>query len=276
MKSILSETEPNPVELVAGRADSPFLITCDHGGRLLPKSCGTLGLNVEQTRAHIAWDIGAAGVARELARLLGAPLVLQNYSRLLIDCNRPPAAASSIPEVSESTRIPGNLRLTDDQRQARRTAFFAPYHQAIAGQLDQRANGGLRTLLISLHSFTPVFKGLRRDLDIGILFNRDPRLGHILLELLGAEPTLRVMANQPYAVSDQTDYTIPIHGETRGIPHVMIEIRNSLIEHEPDQLQWAGRFADWLQRADQRLGADVQLEADRQIKPVTARTATVS
>ncbi len=276
MKPILHDTELNPVERVAGHGDCPFLLTCDHGGRLLPETCNSLGLDDEQTRAHIAWDIGAAGVARELARQLGATAFLQKYSRLLIDCNRPPSVASSIPEISELTRIPGNLHLTAEQRQARQASFFTPYHQAIAAQLDQRASHALRTVVISVHSFTPVFKGRRRDLDIGVLFNRDPRLGNILLDLLSTEPALRVVANKPYSVSDQTDYTIPVHGEARGLPHVMIEINNTLIEHEAEQVQWAGRFAGWLRLADQRLGAVQQPEAERQSRLSTARTTAMS
>lgn len=254
--AVLSEQEPNPVEWIPGQEGSPFLLTCDHGGRLFPQSCASLGLSSADTFSHIAWDIGAAGVARELARQLAAPLILQSYSRLLIDCNRPPAVSSSIPEISENTTIPGNLHLDPQQREARRAAIFVPYHQAISAELDRRAAIGQATVLVSVHSFTPTFNGQRRELDIGILFNRDTRLGEILLQLVSCDPSLRVAANQPYSVSDQTDYTIPVHGEARGIPHVMIEIRNTLIEHGQHQIQWAQRFADWLQIADQHLAAD--------------------
>jgi len=251
--ALLSEHDPNPVERIPGQDNSPFLITCDHAGRVFPQACSDLGLNATAARAHIAWDIGAAGVARELARLLGAPLILQHYSRLLIDCNRPPAVASSIAKISETTVIPGNQHLDAGQRQARREAFFDPYHRAIAAELDRRGAGRQATFLISVHSFTPVFNNEHRDLDIGILFNRDPRLGQVLLNLLSREPDLRARANEPYAVSDQTDYTIPVHGEARGIPHVMIEIRNSLIEHEYPRNDWARRFAAWLRIARQQL-----------------------
>ncbi len=256
VQPFLSDNEPDPVELVAGRDDCAFLITCDHAGRLFPASCNELGLNAAQTREHIAWDPGAEGVARELAGLLGAPLLLQKYSRLLIDCNRPPQAESSIPEISETTTIPGNLQLDDGQRQARREAIFTPYHHAIARQLDRRTEQNLRTLLVSVHSFTPVFKGEKRKLDIGILFNRDPRLGLLLLDMLAGEADIYSAANEPYAVSEQTDYTIPVHCERRGIPHVMLEIKNTLIASQAQQTEWAGRFAAWLLAAGQQLETD--------------------
>jgi len=266
VKPFLHADEPNPVELVRGRADSPFLITCDHAGNYFPAHCANLGLNDEQIRAHIAWDIGAAEVAKELARRLGATLILQRYSRLLIDCNRPPSAISSIPKISETTTIPGNLQLTDEQHRARQEAIFDPYHLEISAQLDQLASSGQDTILISVHSFTPVFKGNKREFELGILFNRDPRLGQLLLDRLALEADIRAMVNEPYAVSDATDYTIPQHAEARNIPHVMLEIRNSLITNEANQLQWASMLADWLRQAAQQLNEAGRIESHNRIK----------
>ena len=152
-------------------------------------------------------------------------MILQTYSRLVVDCNRDPEVPSSIPEVSETTEIPGNRGLDKTARKARVDAIFRPYHDVIATALDRRAATGRASALVALHSFTPVFKGVSRPWHTAVLFNRDSRLAHPLAELLRAEGDLVVGENEPYRVSDLTDYTVPIHGERRGLPHVEIEIR---------------------------------------------------
>jgi predicted N-formylglutamate amidohydrolase len=202
---------------------------------------------------HIAWDIGIAGVTERLSKALDATAVLQAYSRLVIDCNRQPGWASSLPTISELTVIPGNERITSAEREARRREIFLPYHERIAELLDRRSAPGRRTVLIAMHSFTPVFKGEPRNIEIGILYNRDARLANILLDLLRAEGGLTVGDNAPYAITDASDYTVPVHGEGRGLPHVEIEIRQDLIGDELGQAAWAARLARWLPLADQRL-----------------------
>ncbi len=259
-KLFLNTGEPEPVVMLPGRPDSPYLLTCDHAGRYIPASCHNLGLNNEQSRAHIAWDIGAEQVARQVAKVLDAALILQRYSRLLIDCNRPPSVASSIPEVSELTTVPGNLKLTATEREIRRNAIFEPYHQSISTQLEQREKSGQQTILVSVHSFTPVYMGRKRELDFGVLFNRDPRFATLLLDIVAQDSQLTVMANEPYRVSDETDYTIPQHGEMRNIPHVMLEIRNSLIADPEGQQHWAGAIAKWLEQALRQFETSAQNE----------------
>jgi predicted N-formylglutamate amidohydrolase len=180
---------------------------------------------------------------------LDAAVILQNYSRLVIDCNRDPAVPSSIPERSETTEIPGNRGLGEAARAARVETIFRPYHNAIGGALDQRATQGRDSVLVALHSFTPVFKGISRPWHVAVLFNRDPRLAHSLAELLRAEGDLLVGENEPYAVSDLTDYTVPVHGERRGLPHVEIEIRQDLIAAPAGQTAWAERLARLLPAA---------------------------
>ena len=143
---------------VAGR--SPFLLTCDHYGRLIPERLGDLGLPADELTRHIAWDIGIAGVADALSKHLDAHLIAQRYSRLVIDCNRPPAAPSSIPRISEATTIPGNEGLARDVTEARRRAIFDPYHRHIDEVIDARLRDGKPTVLVSLHSFTPVYAGI--------------------------------------------------------------------------------------------------------------------
>ncbi len=222
---------------------SPFLLTCDHYGRLVPRSLGDLGLPASEFSRHIAWDIGIAGVAEALSKHLDAHLIAQRYSRLVIDCNRPPEAPSSIPRISEATTIPGNEALGRDAAEARRRAIFDPYHRRISDIIDRRIAGGIPTLLVSLHSFTPVYAGIARPWHVGTLYQRDIRLPPLLLKLLRSEAELVVGDNAPYAVSDETDYTMPVHGEARGLMNSGIEIRQDLIADEAGQQQWAERLA---------------------------------
>jgi predicted N-formylglutamate amidohydrolase len=222
---------------------SPFLLTCDHYGRAVPRLLGDLGLPESELDRHIAWDIGIAGVAEALSKHLDAHLIAQRYSRLVIDCNRPPEAASSIPRISEATVVPGNEDLARDAAEARRRAIFDPYHRRIREAIDRRLSAGVPTMLVSLHSFTPVYAGLARPWHIGTLYQRDTRLAPLLLKSLRAEPGLVVGDNEPYAVSDGTDYTIPVHGEARGLMNSGIEIRQDLIAEHLGQREWADRLA---------------------------------
>src|SRR6201747_1253125 len=202
-----AEVPPVHEQNATGR--SPFLLSCDHYGRLIPRVLGDLGLPESELTRHIAWDIGIAGVAETLSKHLDAHLVAQRYSRLVIDCNRPPAAASSIPIISEATTVPGNEGLARDAAEARRRQIFDPYHQRIDAVIDQRIREGRPTVLVSLHSFTPVYAGIARPWHIGTLYQRDTKLAPLLLTLLRRETDLVVGDNEPYAVSDDTDYTIP-------------------------------------------------------------------
>jgi predicted N-formylglutamate amidohydrolase len=225
----------------AGR--SPFLLTSDHYGRALPRALGDLGLPASEFERHIAWDVGIAGVADALSKQLDAHLIAQRYSRLVIDCNRPPAAASSIPRISEATIIPGNEAISRAAAEARRAAVFDPYHRRIDEVIDRRLRDHVPTVLVSLHSFTPVYAGVVRPWHIGTLYQRDTGLPPLLLKCLRAEPDLVVGDNEPYAVSDETDYTIPVHGEKRGLMNTGIEIRQDLITDQAGQKQWAARLA---------------------------------
>jgi predicted N-formylglutamate amidohydrolase len=250
---LLAPDDPLPVRVLRPEGRSDFVLTADHAGRAIPKRLGMLGLPEDELARHIAWDIGIAGVTEHLSDALGAAAVLQNYSRLVIDCNRQPGLDSSIPTVSELTAIRGNEGLSSDEREARRREIFLPYHERIAALLDARRASGRRTLLIAMHSFTPVFKSIARDVEVGILYNRDVRLPHIMLDLLRREGDLNVGDNQPYAVGDLSDYTVPVHGERRGLPHVEIEIRQDLIADAAGQAAWAARLARLLPEADARL-----------------------
>lgn len=246
---LLGPDEPEPVEVVNPGAGSPWLLTCDHAGRRLPRALGDLGLPESELCRHIAWDIGIAPVSRQLAAALDAVMIAQPYSRLVIDCNRPPEVESSIPLVSESTSIPGNLDLSGADRLARVTEVFRPYHDRIAAELDCRDAHGTRTVLIAMHSFTAVYRGVERPWHVGTLYGRDGRLARALRQTLLGEDGLVVGDNEPYSVSDETDYTIPVHGEARGLVHVGIEMRQDLVASPEGQRAWAERLAKCLPRA---------------------------
>ena len=240
---LLGTEDVPPVREFNAAGGSPFLLTCDHYGRLLPRALGDLGLPESELTRHIAWDIGIAGVAERMSELLDAHLIAQRYSRLVIDCNRPPSAASSIPRISEATVIPANEGLAREDAEKRRTEIFDPYHRRIDEVIDARRGRGLPTVLVSLHSFTPVYAGIARPWHIGTLYQRDTHLPPLLLQALRAEGDLVVGDNEPYAVSDDTDYTIPVHGEARGLINTGIEIRQDLIADPAGQIAWAERLA---------------------------------
>ena len=255
-----SEDVPPVFEDHAG-GRSPFLLTCDHYGRLIPRRLGDLGLPAGELTRHIAWDIGISGVAEALSGQLDAHLIAQRYSRLVIDCNRPPDAVSSIPRLSESTAIPGNEGLARGATDARRQAIFEPYHRRIGEAIDRRLVAGMPTVLVSLHSFTPVYAGIARPWHIGTLYQRDTNLPPLLLKYLRAEGDLVVGDNEPYAVSDDTDYTIPVHGEARGLINTGIEIRQDLISDPAGETAWADRLGRIFAEIEGELRAQGLLDA---------------
>jgi predicted N-formylglutamate amidohydrolase len=240
---LLGSQDVPPVHEDNAAGTSPFLLTSDHYGRRIPHMLGDLGLPASELTRHIAWDPGIAGVADALTKRLDAHLIAQPYSRLVIDCNRPPGAASSIPVISEATVIPGNDGLVREAAEVRRKSIFDPYHRRIAEVIRRRLRDSIPTVLVSLHSFTPVYAGIARPWHIGTLYHRDTRLPPLLLKLLREETDLVVGDNEPYAVSDETDYTIPVHGEARGLMNSGIEIRQDLIADQAGQRQWADRLA---------------------------------
>jgi predicted N-formylglutamate amidohydrolase len=253
---LLGRDEVPPVHEIKQTGHSPFLFTCDHYGRLIPRALGDLGLPEQELTRHIAWDIGIAGVAEALSGRLDAHLIAQRYSRLVIDCNRPPEVASSIPIISEATAIPGNEALAREAAELRRRLIFEPYHRRIDEVLDRRLRDNRPTVLVSLHSFTPVYAGIARPWHVGTLYHRDTHLPPLLLKHLRAEADLVVGDNEPYAVSDVTDYTIPVHGEKRGLMNSGIEIRQDLIADQSGQQQWAERLARILGEIEASLRAE--------------------
>ncbi|WDS35873.1 N-formylglutamate amidohydrolase [Pseudoxanthomonas sp.] len=243
--TLLGPSDPPPFTLLGEDAPSPFFLIADHAGQIVPAALAQLGLPQGELDRHIGWDIGIAGVTRKLAALLDATAVLQTYSRLVIDCNRPLVAPGSIPAVSDGTDIAANVAASQTQRAQRVAEIFTPYHDAIRTQLDARVAREQPTILLAMHSFTPVYAGIVRPWHAGVLYQRDNRLAMALKPLLEADG-LVVGDNEPYAVSDQTDYAIPVHGEARGLVHLELEIRQDLIASESGQQAWAQRLANLL------------------------------
>ncbi len=251
---LLGDGEPPAFEVVDGGARSPFVVSCDHASARIPQKLGKLGLPDSELERHIAWDIGAAGLARKLATMLDAWLVLQNYSRLVIDCNRRLERPDSIAVKSEDTEIPGNLALAPGDAARRAREIFEPYHARIRHELDARAAAGRASILLFVHTFTPVFRGVSRSLHAGVLYHRDTRLALPLLTALRRESGLEIGDNQPYAATALTDYGIIVHAEERGLPPVELEVRQDLVSDEEGQSAWAERLARLLGSAARELG----------------------
>ena len=253
LDNLLAIDEPAPVTVRNKNGRSPLLIVADHAGNFMPRALGQLGVSEAESERHIAWDIGIAGVCRHLADVLDATLVQQNYSRLVIDCNRTPGSETSISEISELTPVPGNTGLSEGQKAARTREIFQPYHDRIEAELNRRRQAGHPAALIAMHSFTPVFMSVTRPWHASVLYNRDPRFAHLLMALLQREGGLIVGDNEPYSVTDASDYTIPVHGERRGLHHVAIEIRQDLIADDNGQRAWGVLLARLLAQAYQGL-----------------------
>lgn len=248
MGMLLASDEPSAVEVNDG--DGPFVIVCEHASNRIPGALGTLGLSPADLSRHIAFDIGAAEVAASLAGRLGGTLVMQRYSRLVIDCNRDPGLPDAITVLSEDTPIPGNVDLAADERQSRLAEIWAPFHAALDRLIDDRLAAKLPTALVTIHSFTPVYRGDSRPWHVGVISTDERQLAERVLVALRRDPALVVGDNQPYSAKDNVDYTIRRHGRDRSLPHVMIEIRNDIVADELGQRDWAGRLASILESVE--------------------------
>lgn len=235
-----------PVLVSNAEGASPFVLVCDHASRRIPAQYGDMGLTEAERASHIAWDPGALDVSLGLSTLLDAPLVHSTVSRLVIDANRDLNARDLIWTLSEATRIAANEDLSSDERQFRIAAYHRPYHDAIDRLLTARAAARRETILVCVHSFTPVFLGQARPWPIGLIHGRDTRFTADLRDaLVAADPTLNVGWNEPYAALNGVTLTLEKHGDGRGLEATMIEIRNDEIL----STEGAGRWADLLARS---------------------------
>jgi len=243
---LLGPGDPPAAEIVNPAGGAPLLLLCDHASNAVPKSLHGLGVDPSALRLHVAWDIGAAEVARRLAARFDAPLVLSGYSRLVIDCNRRPDHPASIPAESDGVAVPANRNLDGAAAERRRLACFQPYHDAIDRLLAGFAARKLVPAVLSIHSFTPVFAHEARPWQVGVLWNRDPRIPEPLLAALRADPRIAVGDNQPYDARDDHGYSMKRHTEEAGLPHALIEIRQDLIDTRHGAEEWAYRIGDAL------------------------------
>jgi predicted N-formylglutamate amidohydrolase len=248
VSALLEPNEPSAVEVREGHG--PFVIVCEHASNRLPRALGDLGLSEADLMRHIAWDPGASPIAEELASALGGDLVRQRYSRLAIDCNRDPKLADAIAARSEDTPVPGNAELSAEARGERVAALWQPFHAALERLLDERRQARRPTVLVTVHTFTPVYRGVARPWHVGIISTEDRSVAEPVLAALKAERALVVGDNQPYSPKDNVDYTIRRHGHDRGLPHIMIEIRNDLVADEAGQGEWTARLARALAALD--------------------------
>ncbi|MBT6443051.1 MAG: N-formylglutamate amidohydrolase [Alphaproteobacteria bacterium] len=244
----MAPADPPPHTTMQSANPSPrWLLTCDHASNTVPAHMNALGLSAAELDRHIGWDIGAEGVARHMAATLDATLIFAEYSRLVIDLNRPLASPTLIPALADGTEVPGNTDISEAEIAARAEFFHASYHGRIADELDQRLGRNEVPVLVAVHSFTPVFDNFHRPWQVGLLYEHDARLiAPLRAALLTADPTLSIGDNEPYAIRGPSDYTIPVHGQGRGLPHIEIEIRQDLIANEAGQQYWAMFLTDAL------------------------------
>jgi len=233
-------------------ATGPAVIVCEHASNHIPDRYDRLGLTCAARETHIAWDPGAEGVAQGLAATLDAPMIGGRISRLVYDCNRPPEAPSAIPERSAGIDVPGNAGLSQEARAARIKEVYTPFTSALEDLIERRGRAGTPCALITVHSFTPVWQGVPRPVEIGILHDADARLADAMLA--GADPVRAILRNAPYGPEDGVTHTLRRHGLGNGLPNVMIEIRNDLIASAAEQAQIARSLASMLRPALARIG----------------------
>lgn len=242
-----SADEGEAVAIENAEGKSAILLVCEHASNRLPARYGDLGLGRQALSSHIAWDPGALAVSRILSEKLDATLIFQRFSRLIYDCNRPPESASAMPVSSEIYDIPGNRDLSVAERFARTAALYTPFHEAVAGLIERRKITAKGTVLVTVHSFTPVYHGRVRDVQIGILHDTDSRLADAMLK--AAKPSFRVERNEPYGPEDGVTHTLRLHALPNGLLNVMIEVRNDIIADEEGQRAAAEYLGELLRKA---------------------------
>ncbi len=252
MDALLASDEEPAVEVREG--GGPLVVVCEHASNRLPRTLGTLGLAISDLERHIAWDPGAADLAAGIGQRLDATVVLQRYSRLVIDCNRDPVLPDAMTAFSEDTLIPGNVGLTREAKAGRIMALWSPFHAAIDRLMERSRSARRQAGLVTIHSFTPVYRGVPRPWHVGIISSGDRRFAEAMLAILRRDPALVVGDDQPYSAKDNVDYTIRRHGRDRGLPHVMIEVRNDLLRTVKDIAAWTERLTDAIRESSGAVG----------------------
>lgn len=239
---ILTKADGDAVAVENIDGTGQVMLVCEHASRALPLHAGDLGLSEEALSSHIAWDPGALGLSRLLSLRLDAVLVFQRFSRLIYDCNRPPESPAAMPESSEIYEIPGNRNLSVAERYARTAALYVPFHDRIAAILADRQAKSRPSVVVTVHSFTPVYMGEKRAVEIGILHDDDSRLADGMLAEAAKGSDFRVKRNAPYGPADGVTHSLRLHALPNGLMNVMIEVRNDLIADDVGQ----GVMAEYL------------------------------
>lgn len=230
-------------ELYNAEAAGPFLFVCEHAANAFPEPFGALGLDPEAKDAHVAWDPGALGVARRLSDRLDSPLVTATVSRLIYDCNRPPDAPEAMPARSESYEIPGNRGLAGAARLARTEAVYLPFQAALTAQLARALARGRRPVLVTVHSFTPIWFGMARAVAFGVIHDTDPTFARIVTAIAARRLAFGAKLNEPYSAADGVAHTLKLHATPHDLPHAMLEIRNDLISDAAAEEAMADQLA---------------------------------
>ncbi|MFN3720986.1 MAG: N-formylglutamate amidohydrolase [Rhizobium rhizophilum] len=249
---ILTSSDGDAVALENATAGSGIVLVCEHASSLLPASAGDLGLSPEALSSHIAWDPGALAIARRLAERLDGVLVHQRFSRLIYDCNRPPESPAAMPEKSEVYEIPGNRELGPAERYARTAALYIPFHDRVSNEISRLQGEGRRPVVVTVHTFTPVYFGNPREVEIGILHDADSRLADAMLDAAADSP-YRFERNSPYGPEDGVTHTLRLHALPQGFANVMIEVRNDLVRDDAEVEAVSSHLADLISEALKRV-----------------------
>ncbi len=231
----MTEADGSPVAVENPEALSPVLLVCEHASRRLPENMGSLGLSADALESHIAWDPGALAVSQLLIKSLDAALIYQRFSRLVYDCNRPPEAEAAMPPVSEVFEIPGNANISVAERLARTEALYTPFRDGLSDFIVTRKANDRPPVLVTMHTFTPVYHGKRREVEVGILHDEDDALANAMLATAEKSARYVVRRNEPYGPADGVTHTLIEHGLKNDLLNVMIEIRNDLVRDEIGQ-----------------------------------------
>lgn len=244
MESSGTDSPFGTVAHVDDREGGDVVVVCEHASNRMPAGLGGLGLAPELLTSHIAWDPGALGLARAIGEAFDAPLVHGGVSRLVYDCNRPPEAPDAIPEMSEIHPIPGNRALSPADRAARATI-----HQGFHARLGAVIEARRPALMVTVHSFTPVYRGAARAVEIGVLHGRDPAFARAMMATRPADGGRDIRLNEPYGPEDGVAHTLDLQGAARGLANVMIEVRNDLLATPEAEREIAALLAPWIERA---------------------------
>lgn len=246
------------VSVINAAGPRQVVLVCEHASNHIPPQFADLGLDEAALQSHIAWDPGARGISGHLSTLLDAPLVCQNVSRLVYDCNRPPEAEAAMPAVSEVYAVPGNQGLSKVERDLRTLTYYVPFADSLSALIERRIVEGRPPALVTIHTFNPTYAGVVRNYDIGILHDEDSRLADALLDRLQRQSRFDVRRNMPYGPQDGVTHTLKVHALPHGLPNVMIEIRNDRVPTRESEQQMAEWLAPWLEAALEDVSANAK------------------